>query len=125
LSRTTKFVRKKKPRHLSQHVRLGGVVGGCAFLSLLVMWVINYYAKVKNLGRYQMFRKMRILLVLVRYIYQDKFDPGIGYKTDSWLVWGRYKSGLYNGIKLIHGWYEHWYLGAVMYQGSVALKKLV
>ncbi len=49
-----------------------------------------------------------------------------GYKTDSWLVRGRYKkSGIYNGTKLIHGWYEHWYLGAVMYEGSVALKKLV
>jgi hypothetical protein len=36
---------EKKNPHLSQHVRLGGVVGGCAFLSLLVMWVIKYYAK--------------------------------------------------------------------------------
>jgi len=71
--------------------------------------VIKYYAKWRTWEDIRCSENAN-LLVLVPYIIPGQFDPpGIGYKTDSWLVWGRYKkSSIYNGIKLIHGWYEHW-----------------
>lgn len=110
LSKNNKICQKKQNPPLESACEIGwGCRRDVHSCHLWSCGVIKYYAKWRTWEDIRCSENAN-LLVLVPYIIPGQFDPpGIGYKTDSWLVWGRYKkSSIYNGIKLIHGWYEHW-----------------
>jgi hypothetical protein len=76
LSKNNKICQKRTTPHWSQHVRLGGVVGGCAFLSLLVMWVSSSIMQSEEPGKISDVQKMRIYWCWSEYI-PGQLDPGI------------------------------------------------